>query len=177
MIDFIIEAGKLKRLPRTGWAESKVHDPESVADHSFRVALIAMVLAEAQRLDTLKVVRMALLHDLAEAEVGDLTPTQRGSDENELKRKEDEAMERLLDNLPEDIRGAYWSTWRDFIEVKTPEARLVRDSDKLEMVIQALEYQKAGVNHAKLMRFLRAEVIGDEARSIRDAVIARSRNP
>ncbi len=48
LIDFIAEAGKLKRIPRTGWVESGVPDPESVADHSFRVALIALVLATSR---------------------------------------------------------------------------------------------------------------------------------
>ncbi len=175
LIDFIAEAGRLKRLPRTGWVESGIPDPESVADHSFRVALIALVLADMQKLDTLKAVKMALLHDLAESEIGDLTPTQKGSDEAGFRQREDEAMSRVLSKLPADIQASYCSAWWEFSEEKTPEARLVRDCDKLEMVIQALEYQKAGGDRSKLMRFWHAEINGDEAKALRDAVRTRGR--
>jgi len=175
LIDFIAEAGRLKRLPRTGWVESGVPDPESVADHSFRVALIALVLADAKGLDSLKAVRMALLHDLAEAETGDLTPVQKEADPEASKRVEDEAMRRLLDKLPEAIRGAYRDAWREFSEASTEEARLVRDADKLEMVIQASEYQKGAMGGEKLMRFWHAEINGEEAKAIRDAVKNRVR--
>jgi putative hydrolase of HD superfamily len=175
LIDFIAEAGRLKRLPRTGWVESGVPDPESVADHSFRVALIAMILSDAQKLDTLKTVRMALLHDLAEAETGDLTPSQKEVDTEGFKHAEDTAMVRLLEKLPEAIRGAYRAAWREFSDASTEEARLVRDADKLEMVMQASEYQQEIGDCGKLMRFWHAEIKGDEAKAIRDAVRARSR--
>jgi putative hydrolase of HD superfamily len=177
LIDFIADAGRLKRLCRTGWVESGVADPESVADHSYRVALIAMVLSDSQKLDTLKAVRMALLHDLAEGEIGDLTPTQKGSDVVQFRMKEDEAMDKLLNKLPPNIRAANSSAWLEFSEGKTPEAQLVRDCDKLEMVIQAWEYQGAGGDQGKLMRFWHAEVVGDDVKTLRDAVRAKSRKP
>jgi putative hydrolase of HD superfamily len=175
LIDFIVDAGRLKRLPRTGWVESGVADPESVADHSFRVALIAMILSDSQKLDALKAVRMALLHDLAEGEIGDLTPTQKRSEETKFKLKENEAMGKLLHKLPLNIRVAYSSAWQEFSEGKTPEALLVRDCDKLEMMIQASEYQGAGGDRGRLMRFWHAEVVGNEAKALRDAVKAKSR--
>jgi putative hydrolases of HD superfamily len=175
LIDFIEEAGKLKRIPRTGWIESGVPDPESVADHSFRVALITLVLADERRLDSLKAVRMALIHDLAEAETGDLTPTQKEADPDVLKRDEAEAMVKLLDKLPAPIRGTYISAWREFSQASTEEACLVRDADKLEMVMQASEYQHDGGDRGKLMRFWHAEINGDDAKAIRDAVKIRSR--
>ena len=175
LIDFIAEAGKLKRIPRTGWVESGVPDPESVADHSFRVALISLVLADERGLDSLKAVRMALIHDLAEAETGDLTPTQKDADPEANKRAEDEAMVKLFDKLPESIRDAYVSAWREFSSSSTEEARLVRDADKLEMVMQASEYQNAGGDRSRLMRFWHAEINGDDAKAIRDAVKSRSR--
>jgi putative hydrolases of HD superfamily len=174
LIEFIAEAGKLKRLPRTGWVESGVPDPESVADHSFRVALIALVLADASGLNSLKVVRMALLHDLAEAETGDLTPTQKNAAPESARRAENQAMEGILGNLPEAIRGVYRDIWYEFSESNTEEARLVRDADKLEMVIQASEYHGSGGEGAKLMRFWHAEIFREDARAIRDAVRIRS---
>lgn len=173
LIDFIAAAGKLKKLSRTGWLECGVPDSESVADHSFRVALISLVLADMKGLDALRAVRMALLHDLAEAETGDLTPTQKHTDPWGFKHAEDAAMERLIEKLPRDIQGTFRSAWREFSGTLTDEARLVMDADKLEMVIQASEYQKEGVDENRFMRFWQAEIKGDEARVIRDAVRAQ----
>jgi putative hydrolase of HD superfamily len=119
---------------------------------------------------------MALLHDLAEAETGDLTPTQKYTDPVGFKHAENAAMERLLEKLPGDIRGTFRASWQEFSDNLTDEARLVRDADKLEMVIQALEYQKEGGNKSSLMRFWHAEINGEEARTIRDAVRARGRD-
>jgi putative hydrolase of HD superfamily len=175
LIDFITEAGKLKRILRTGWVESDIPDPESVADHSFRVALITLVLADERGLDTLKSVRMALLHDLAEVETGDLTPIQKDADSEASKRAENQAMVSLLEKLPESISGTYTSAWREFSEASTEEARLVRDADKLEMVMQASEYLREGGDRGKLMHFWHAEISGSEAKAVRDAVKSRSR--
>ena len=174
LIDFITAAGKLKKLSRTGWVDYGVPDSESVADHSFRVALISLLLADLNGLDALKAVRMALIHDLAEAETGDLTPTQNYTDPEGFKHAEDAAMERLLEKLPGDIRGTYQAAWREFSGTLSDEARLVRDADKLEMVIQASEYQKEGGDKSRFMRFWHAEIKGDEARAIRDAVKAQA---
>jgi putative hydrolase of HD superfamily len=66
-------SGKLKELKRTGWVESGILEPESVADHSYRTTLLAMILSDQKGLDTLKTVKMALLHDLVESVTGDLT--------------------------------------------------------------------------------------------------------
>lgn len=175
-IDLIAEAGKLKRLQRTGWIESGVPDPESVADHSFRVALIALILSDENKLDSLKAVRMALIHDLAEAEIGDLTPTQKEVDPSALKRAEEEAMEKLLKKLSVSIRHSYLEAWREFVESSTEEAHLVRDADKLDMIVQASEYQKAGGDRSRLMRFWHAEIIGKDARAIRDMIRIREKS-
>ena len=177
LLDFINEAGKLKLIHRAGWVDSGVSEPESVADHSFRVALMAIVLADSEELDTLKVVKMALLHDLAEAELGDLTPTQKRAIEKDFKNMENNAMNRLINKLPPNIQSSYWHTWLELKENITPEARLVRDCDKLEMMIQASEYQATGGDRDKLMRFWQAEIVGDKAKAIRDSVKARFRIP
>jgi putative hydrolase of HD superfamily len=175
-IDFISDVGKLKRLPRTGWVECGVPGPESVADHSFRVALIVTLMADEMGLDSLKAVRMALIHDLAEGQTGDLTPTQKAKEPEAVMHAEEDAMNGLLGKLPEVIRGLYASAWREFSDARTPEARLVRDADKLEMVIQASEYQSEGCDRSKLMRFWHAKIEGKEAREMRDAVRRRARD-
>ncbi|MFN3621922.1 MAG: HD domain-containing protein, partial [Nitrososphaerales archaeon] len=77
ILKILRKAGRLKQIQRTGW-KTKIHivDAESVADHSFRVGLAAMLLSDLIGLDTIKVVRMALIHDLAESVIGDLMPDQ-----------------------------------------------------------------------------------------------------
>ena len=73
-LDFLKNVGKSKRLLRTGWVREKVKDPESVAEHSFRVSVLAMVLTDklGYDLDKNKLIKMALLHDLGEVITGDI---------------------------------------------------------------------------------------------------------
>ena len=154
LLDFLAKAGELKSTPRTGWLESGVKNPESVADHSYRTALAAMVLSDANGLDTCKVMRMALLHDLAEAETGDITPKEKKESHREL---EDNAMKNILSVLDDAQRELYWSIWTEYQEASSPEAILVHDVDKVEMVLQASEYQKTS-NNSELNRFYHAMV-------------------
>ena len=77
VLDFIEEIGVLKNLPRTGWRFRGIKDAESIADHCYRVSLLSMILADVLTeqdvpLDVEKVMRLALLHEIAEARVGDL---------------------------------------------------------------------------------------------------------
>jgi putative hydrolase of HD superfamily len=149
------KAGKLKEIKRTGWVESGVLEPESVADHSYRVALLAMTLSDNKGLDTLKTVRMALLHDLAESTIGDLTPRQKQGNHETL---ESEAMKQILETLPQNVRELYLETWKEYQKNESPEARLVHNADKLEMLVQAKEYEEKGV---KLDQFWETELDQD----------------
>lgn len=149
------KAGKLKEIKRTGWVESGVPEPESVADHSYRVALLAMTLSDNKGLDTLKTVRMALLHDLAESTIGDLTPRQKQGNHETL---ESEAMKQILETLPQNVRELYLETWKEYQKNESPEARLVHNADKLEMLVQAKEYEEKGV---KLDQFWETELDQD----------------
>lgn len=154
LLDFLSIAGKLKRIPRTGWVDSGVVDPESVADHSYRTALTAMVLSDQYGLDTCKVIRMALLHDLAEAETGDFTPMMKKSNHLEIENK---TMRRILAGLDEPQRTQYWDIWLEYQAKETQEAILVHDADKLDMLLQAKEYNSETPNEA-LDRFGHARV-------------------
>lgn len=160
VLDLLEAAGKLKRIRRAGWVEAGIQEPESVAEHSYRTALLAMILADLQGLDAEKAVRMALLHDLAEAEVGDLTPEEKGAKGRAHTLEEDEAMDRLLSQLPEPLSARYSSLWRELRCAASPEAGMVTQADKLEMCIQALEYKGEALDPSRLNRFLRIEVRG-----------------
>ena len=137
-IEFLLTAGRLKSIPRTGWLDSGVENPESVADHSYRTALAAMILSDNMGLDTCKVMRIALLHDLAEAETGDITPQRKKPDHREL---ENTTMKRILKDFSRDQREKYWETWQEYQNGSSPEACLVHEADKIEMLLQAYEYQ------------------------------------
>jgi putative hydrolase of HD superfamily len=135
---FLYEIGLLKRFKRTGWFTAGVPAPESVADHSFRVALLALVLSRGADppLDRERCVAMALVHDLAESIVGDITPYD-GVTTAEKHRRERGAMERLSAMLGDD---EVLRLWEEYQAAETAEARLVKDLDKLETVLQAAEY-------------------------------------
>jgi putative hydrolase of HD superfamily len=153
LLRFFSQAGRLKSEKRRGWLKKLgMAHPESVADHSYRTALMAMVLSDARGLDTAKAVRLALLHDLPEALVGDAMPNERsGVSKAKL---ETNAMEELLRGLTPKVRSLYREAWQEFLAGDTEEARLVRQLDKLEMAIQAWEYVKESSDPAVARAFL-----------------------
>ena len=133
----------LKRVPRQGWVE-KMHmdSPESVADHSFSVAAVSMLLADVAGLDAGRVVRMAILHDLAESATGDITPG--GITAQEKGVLEDTALAYILQDVPEEQRKKYLGIIDEYRGADTPEARLLHQVDKLEMAVQADRYRLEG---------------------------------
>jgi putative hydrolases of HD superfamily len=152
LLRFFHLAGRLKETPRAGWALRGIADPESVAEHSHRMALLALVLAPRAEppLDAARCVAMALVHDLAEALVGDITPFD-SVDADEKRRREEEAM-RTLATLAGD--GEPLALWREYAAAGTAEARFVKELDRLETVLQASEYgSRENVGHAALGEF------------------------
>ena len=142
LLEFFIAAGRLKGERRRGWVvKLGVGDAESVADHSYRTALLAMVYGDLGGLDTEKVVKMALIHDLPEALVGDSMPGERTA--SKKLALESSAMKRILRSLPRGQREEYWRIWLEFSRGRSREARLVRQVDKLEMAVQASEYARS----------------------------------
>ena len=153
LLRFLHLAGRLKETARAGWALRGVAAPESVADHSFRLALLAFVLAPRfdGELDRGRCVAMALAHDLAECLVGDITPYDGVSAEEKRRREEDAVRE--LDAL---AGGAgLFGLWAEYDAAATPEARFVKELDKLETALQAAEYADAGAAAADDLREFR----------------------
>lgn len=136
LLSLLLEALSLKNLPRTGWKLSKA-PRESVAEHTFGVAIIALALARMEKLPAAQeaaLLRLAILHDLHEARIGDLTPAQKKKQKpNEAKTEMDMLMGTLLQNeLP-------------LLRKKTGElALLLKDADKLDMLFRAIENKKKG---------------------------------
>ncbi|WP_099212118.1 HD domain-containing protein [Thermococcus henrietii] len=145
MLDLLIELGNLKRLPRTGWLLRGVPNPESVAEHSYRVALITLFLADELKakgveIDVEKALKIALLHDVGEARITDIPKTaQYYLDKGKAEKK---AVMELLLSSPKPKE--YFKLWREYEEETSTEGKLVKFADRLEMLIQAYEYEKAG---------------------------------
>ena len=145
LVDLFLETATLKRMPRTGWGMRGVPHVESVAEHSFGVAFVALALADVldEDLDLEKVLVMALLHDLAEVRLTDLPATAVRLIPAEVKSgAEATAIADLLAPLP--AAGRLAALWQEFEDSASPEGRLVRDVDKLEMMVQCLRYELAG---------------------------------
>ncbi len=146
LVDLLMETATLKRMPRTGWGMRGVPHVESVAEHSFGAAFVAMALATVLGeglVDMEKVLIIALLHDLAEVRLTDLpTSAIRLLPKTVKGQAEARAIGELLSPLPSG--GQMAALWQEFEEGSSPEGRLVRDADKLEMMVQCLRYEQAG---------------------------------
>ena len=136
LLDFIHTCGKLKSLKRQGWLRHDIVDPESVADHSWRLGMLCLVIGPklegAERLDVSKTLKMALLHDLAETEVGDITPRDGVLPEDKL-LMEAEGMKKILEHI--DDTGELYHIWGEYAAGESREAKLVNALDKLEMAV------------------------------------------
>ena len=137
----LYQIGRLKELQRSGWTRKGIEHPESVADHSFRCAIIALLCSQVEGIDTHKLLQMVLTHDLAESDpaVGDITPLD-GIDPQEKHKREETAMKRLCGTLPNG--DMLLNLWLEFEEGKTEEAKMARQIDTVEMALQAQEYQR-----------------------------------
>lgn len=134
----------LKLLPRTGWLQRGQAAPESVAEHTFGVASLALLVSEQiPDLDRGKLLALALVHDMAEALFGDLPTGARRYFGAEAKHEaERRAMQELLAVLPDST--IYLDLWDEYASRSSREARLIKQLDRLEMLLQALAYKRAG---------------------------------
>lgn len=164
ILNFISEAGMLKQIKRSGWSVLGIKDSESVAEHSFRCALIGYLLAHREKACTYKVLLMALFNDLPEARIGDLHKmAQRYFN---ILFAEDKSFAEQITTLPADIRAELTNLRKEYNRQKTKESIIARDADILECLIQAKEYKEQGfLQAAKFMqkapRFLKTESAKD----------------
>ena len=142
-LNFLLLANRLKTTPRTGWAVRGVVNCESVADHSFGVAMTALTLSELVPVDVDrgKVLTMAILHDLAESVTGDLSlGGSRLLPEGAKAHAETRAMDEALSGLG--FAENWREIWRQFEDLANDEARIVRDADRIDLLTQALVYER-----------------------------------
>ncbi|WP_297417160.1 HD family hydrolase [Thermococcus sp.] len=144
LIELFLEAGNLKRLPRTGWLLRGIKNPESIADHSFRTALITLFLADELKskgveVNIEKAIKMTLLHDLAEARITDVPLTAQ-----EYLNKATGEREALQEMLSPVGRRDLLDLFDEYENETTLEGKLVKFADRLEMLVQTLEYERTG---------------------------------
>lgn len=141
---YLYELGQLKHLKRSGWWVAGIKDPETVAEHSFRTAILGYILAQLEGADPLRTTAMCLFHDTQEARLNDLHWI--GANYVEIKDAEKKAFLDQIGNLPINIKESLDFLMTDFVQGETLEAQIVRDADRLECLIQAREYQAQGFN-------------------------------
>ena len=138
MVGFLFEVGMLKRTPRSGW-QFLGSGGESVAEHTFRTAMIAYVLGRLDgAVDADRAVLIALVHDLPEARTGDLNYM----NQKYVEANEERAAHDMGAGLPfgEELEALL----EEYRRLETAEAKLVRDADQLEMLLSLKELMDAG---------------------------------
>ena len=151
ILDFLNIAANLKTIPRQGWIDKlSIKNPESVADHTYSMAIIGMILSDSQKYNTEKILKMILLHDLAESITGDFTPEQKSKEKIIL---EDKTFEKILKCLPENLQKQYRHLWEEYQKNDSKEANFVHQIDKLEMALQAKIYLKQNKSLEELRTF------------------------
>jgi putative hydrolase of HD superfamily len=140
---FGYELGLLKRVRRAGWWHAGVRDPESVAEHTMRVGQLAAMIAAEEGADPARASFLALWHDTQETRTGDLPHT---AGDYLTKPEPRQITADQTDKLPERSREMIRDAVDEYESRQTLEAWCAKDADKLEMLLQAVEYRDVGVH-------------------------------
>ena len=169
---FAFEMGVLKRLRRAGWWHVGVRDPESVAEHSLRVAQLASLIAVVEGADPARSALLAIWHDSQETRAGDIPHTAKpylSGIDNEAVTADQVA------RMPEAARKTVQEAVTEYEAQTTPEALCAKDADKLECLVQAVEYRACG--YAGIQGWIDSSYAAlrtDSARRIADAALTTS---
>ena len=159
-------------MPREGWKKKVgIEHPESVADHSYVTAIMSMVFSDTVGLNTEKILKMALLHDMAESITGDFTPEDISKENKKI--VENEVMGEILSKLPSKLGDEYKTIWTEYVQENSKEASLMHEIDRFEMAIQAVKYSSEGFSKEILKTFVesaRKEMKTKELLNILDAI-------
>jgi len=134
---------ELKKTRRTGWLKRGMTgmEAESIADHMYRMSMISMVLPLEEGVSRERCIMISLVHDLAEALIGDLTP-ECGISSEDKHKMEAEALDEITKSLASESSRLIRDLWWEYETGSTAEARLVKQIDKFEFALQAAEYER-----------------------------------
>ncbi|XP_050372646.1 5'-deoxynucleotidase hdd1 isoform X2 [Argentina anserina] len=146
-IDFLTLCHSLKTTKRKGWVNHGIKG-ESIADHMYRMALMSLIAGYIPGLNRERCIKIAIVHDIAEAIVGDITPAD-NVPKKEKSRMEEAALNEMCVVLGGGMRAEeIKELWAEYENNSSVEANLVKDFDKVEMILQALEYE---MEHGKVL--------------------------
>jgi putative hydrolase of HD superfamily len=172
VVAFAYEMGVLKRLRRAGWWHVGVRDPESVAEHSLRVAQLAALIASEEGGDPVRAAYLGMWHDSQETRIGDIP--------HSAKPYMDVASnERITEDqvavLPEAAAKSIREAVTEYEAAETIEARCAKDADRLECLMQAVEYGEAGYKRVTgWIESSRARIQTDFGRRLAEAALQTS---
>jgi 5'-deoxynucleotidase YfbR-like HD superfamily hydrolase len=166
MIGYLYELGLLKRLPRAGWLVAGIDHPESVAEHSFRTAIIGYLLAGIEGADPARTALLCLFHDTQESRIGDVPLVGK---RYVVTAPNPQVTADQVAGFPEEIGEAVRTLVDGYERQDSAEARLARDADKLECLIQAREYQAQGHDVQPWVESAAAALRSETARRFADA--------
>ncbi|MEV7243369.1 HD domain-containing protein [Streptomyces sp. NPDC093248] len=169
--NFLYEAGTLKHTARTGWWMAGVRTPETVAEHSWRTALIASIIARLEGADPAQAAYLAVWHDSQETRTGDVNHLGKKYVTGEADPRDITADQTA--HFPEVLARAVRDLVAEYEAKETPEAVCARDADKLECMIQGIEYKAQG--HENAQRWIdnsRGRIVTRSGQALADAVLS-----
>lgn len=138
---FLFEAGHLKQLPRSGWLLLGITQPETVAEHSFRVGLVGIALAALEGADPGRTAALCLMHDVHESRIGDVPSVGRAYVTTSVPEA---VTAHQTSGMPDEIAKAFQDLTAEYEATETLESRVAHDADKVETLLQAAEYGTQG---------------------------------
>lgn len=164
---FLFEMGHLKQMPRAGWLLLGISQPETVAEHSFRVGVVGMALAVLEGADVGRTAALCLLHDAHETRIGDVPSVGRAY----VTTAVPEAVSaHQTSAMPEPMAKAFQDLVTEYEAGQTVEARVARDADKIETLLQAAEYRAQGHNTEPWQETSAAALRTDSGRQLAQAI-------
>jgi len=138
---FLFEAGHLKHVPRSGWLLLGITQPETVAEHSFRVGLIGITLATLEGADPGRTAALCLMHDVHETRIGDVPSVGRAYVTTAIPEA---VTAHQTSGMPDEIAKSLQELTTEYEATETLESKVAHDADKVETLLQAAEYQTQG---------------------------------
>lgn len=141
-LNTLLKILNLKDEKRTGWQLRNIESPETVAGHSWNTAILTLIYGDKEEINTDKALKLAVIHDLGEVEIGDIAhravdaKTEMNSDKKT--KLEKEAIEKISSQTDQEIR----KLWEEYEERNTKESIFVKDMDQIDLCLQALKYEK-----------------------------------
>lgn len=140
VLKFLELVNTLKHLPRRGWEILKVKNFEPIAAHMYSMGIMTFLLGNNSELDRFKCLQLAMVHDLAECIVGDITPHD-NIPEDKKHAMEDEAMKEITSTIGE-VGTLIYNLYKEYEAKESPEAKFVKDLDRFDLLCTAAYYEK-----------------------------------